>query len=263
MSISNQPVLVADVGIEWVHANCYPRAVKISIVVPAYNEEKFLGETLAQIKTAAGVFTNLGWQTELIVCDNHSTDRTAEIARAAGAKVVFEPVNQISRARNAGAAAATGDWLVFVDADSRPSEALMREVAGEIQSGNCLAGGATVRWDERHFVFDLLTSMINVGYPLAAAAGRRVYVRRNGGLPKTRRLQPGSVGRRGFGNQPAIEKARQGNRKTICHSASASDRDLGTQIETAHDIHAVQNGVAHFISSASLHRQPRSRPLLV
>ena len=41
-------------------ANCYLRAVKISIVVPAFNEEKLLGETLAQIKAAAGVFTNLG-----------------------------------------------------------------------------------------------------------------------------------------------------------------------------------------------------------
>ena len=88
--------------------NCYLRAVKISIVVPAFNEEKLLGDTLAQIKAVAGAFTNIGWDTELIVCDNHSTDRTAEIARAAGAKVVFEPINQISRARNAGAAAATG-----------------------------------------------------------------------------------------------------------------------------------------------------------
>jgi glycosyltransferase involved in cell wall biosynthesis len=41
--------------------------VKISIVVPAFNEEKLLGETLAQIKAAAGAFANIGWQTELIV----------------------------------------------------------------------------------------------------------------------------------------------------------------------------------------------------
>ena len=157
-------IFVADVAVVRGGTNCYLRPVKISIVVPAFNEEKLLGETLAQIKTAAGVFTNLGWETELIVCDNHSTDRTAEIARAAGAKVVFEPVNQISRARNAGAAAATGDWLVFVDADSYPSAALIRDVAVEIQSGKCLAGGAVVRWDERHFVFDLLTPMVNVGF---------------------------------------------------------------------------------------------------
>ena len=66
------------------------------------------------------------------MCDNNSKDRTAEIARAAGARVVFEPVNQIARARNAGAAAATGIWLVFVDADSHPSAALFDEVAGQI-----------------------------------------------------------------------------------------------------------------------------------
>ena len=80
-----------------------------------------LGESLAEIKSAARAFAPRGWDFELIVCDNNSTDRTAEIARAAGATVVFEPVNQIARARNSGAAAATGDWLIFVDADSHPS----------------------------------------------------------------------------------------------------------------------------------------------
>ena len=54
-------------------------------------------------KSAANAFTQRGWDFELIVCDNNSTDRTAEIARAAGATVEFEPVNQIARARNSGA----------------------------------------------------------------------------------------------------------------------------------------------------------------
>jgi len=83
--------------------------VKISIVVPAFNEEKLLGDSLARMKSAADVFGRRGWETELVVCDNNSTDRTAEIARGAGALIVFEPVNQIARARNRGAAAATGD----------------------------------------------------------------------------------------------------------------------------------------------------------
>ncbi len=124
--------------------------MKISVVVPAFNEERLLGESLAQIKSAANAFAQRGWDFELIVCDNNSTDRTAEIARAAGATVVFEPVNQIARARNSGAAAATGDWLVFVDADSRPSAELFAEVAEQINSGRCLAGGVTVRMDETH-----------------------------------------------------------------------------------------------------------------
>ena len=49
--------------------------------------------------------------------------------------MVFEPVNQIARARNTGAAAATGDWLVFIDADSHPSAELFAEVAEQIGGG--------------------------------------------------------------------------------------------------------------------------------
>jgi glycosyltransferase involved in cell wall biosynthesis len=121
--------------------------VKISIIVPAFNEEKFIARSLRKIKAATEAFSSLGWESELIVCDNNSTDRTAEKARAAEATVVFEPVNQISRARNKGASAATGDWLVFVDADSYPSRELFADLAGVIQNGRCLGGGAVVKMD--------------------------------------------------------------------------------------------------------------------
>lgn len=119
--------------------------MKLSIVVPAFNEEKLLAATLACIHRAARALTAGGWSYELIVCDNNSTDRTAQIARAAGAHVVFEPVNQISRARNAGARAASGEWLLFVDADCSPSPALFSEVMSEIRKDRCIAGGCTVR----------------------------------------------------------------------------------------------------------------------
>ncbi|HEY8251721.1 MAG TPA: glycosyltransferase, partial [Burkholderiales bacterium] len=98
--------------------------MKVSVVVPAFNEERLLAGSLTAIRAAARAFDDAGWACELIVCDNNSTDRTAEIAREAGARVVFEPVNQIARARNAGAARASGEWLVFVDADSYPSREL-------------------------------------------------------------------------------------------------------------------------------------------
>ncbi|HXB59156.1 MAG TPA: glycosyltransferase [Candidatus Acidoferrales bacterium] len=124
--------------------------MKVSIVVPAFNEERLLGQSLGQIKQAAKAFEQRGWETELIVCDNNSTDRTAEIACEAGATVVFEPINQIARARNCGAAAATGNWLIFVDADSHPSAELFSDVAAQITSGKCLAGGATVKMDGNH-----------------------------------------------------------------------------------------------------------------
>jgi glycosyltransferase involved in cell wall biosynthesis len=124
--------------------------VKVSVVVPAFNEERLLPESLRCTREAMRVFERRGWASELIVCDNNSTDRTAELARAAGAKVVFEPVNQISRARNAGAAQAAGDWLVFVDADSFPSPELFEDAAQLIAAGRCLAGGSTVAFADRH-----------------------------------------------------------------------------------------------------------------
>src|SRR5438105_15912368 len=121
--------------------------MKISIVVPAFNEEKLISETLRRINTAAAVFSERGWGSELIVCDNNSTDRTAELAKEAGAQVVFEPVNQIARARNTGASAASGDWLLFIDADSHPPPELFSDLARAIESGDCLAGGSTVKLD--------------------------------------------------------------------------------------------------------------------
>src|SRR4051794_36451580 len=117
--------------------------MKISIIVPAFNEEAILGATLDSIRAAAEAFDEAGFTSELIVCDNNSTDATAAIGRDHGARVVFEPVNQIGRARNAGAAVATGEWLVFVDADSQPSRELFAAVAREIVAGRCLAGGST------------------------------------------------------------------------------------------------------------------------
>ena len=122
--------------------------MKISIIVPAFNEEKLLAATLHSISVAAEAFHARGWATELIVCDNNSTDRTAEVARANGAQVVFEPVNQISRARNTGAAAGTGDWLVFVDADSQPSRELFTDAAEAMTTGRYVGGGVTVKLDD-------------------------------------------------------------------------------------------------------------------
>jgi glycosyltransferase involved in cell wall biosynthesis len=120
---------------------------RVSVIVPAFNEERGLAASLRSIRQAMEVFDAAGWPSELIVCDNNSTDRTAEIAREAGAHVVFEPINQISRARNAGAAFAHGGWLIFVDADSHPSAGLFGNVLRVLQSGRAIAGGSTLCFD--------------------------------------------------------------------------------------------------------------------
>ncbi len=135
--------------------------MRISIIIPAFNEERLLGDTLKRVRAAADSFVVRRWETELIVCDNNSTDRTAQIARESGAQVVFEPINQIARARNRGATAATGDWLIFVDADSHPSAGLFAEVAEHIAPGHCLAGGCTVKLEGRYPKASLVTQLWN------------------------------------------------------------------------------------------------------
>jgi glycosyltransferase involved in cell wall biosynthesis len=122
----------------------------ISVIIPAFNEAALLADSLGSVRAAMTVFDELAWRSELIVCDNNSTDGTASIARAGGATVCVEPVNQIARARNTGAGHATGDWLVFVDADSRPSAALFTAVVEAIRAGRCLAGGSTVHLAGTH-----------------------------------------------------------------------------------------------------------------
>ena len=214
--------------------NC--AALKISIIVPAFNEERLLGESLAQIKSAANAFAQRGWDFELIVCDNNSTDRTAEIARAAGATVVFEPVNQIARARNSGAAAATGDWLIFVDADSRPNAGLFAEVAGQISSGRCLAGGVTVRMDEKHLAGRVRHVALELRQPDGAVARRFIYFLRNGGVPKNRRFQQQTVCGGGIGIEPAAAAAGEGNEPENSNIAPSSAGDFRAEDAALHDV---------------------------
>lgn len=118
--------------------------IDYSIIVPAYNEAKWLPETLKMIHQAMATIPLHG---EIIVTDNNSTDNTAELAQQLGAKVVFEPVNQISRARNAGARAAVGKYLVFVDADTHISPEILKTALDNLQSDNCCGGGSVVAFD--------------------------------------------------------------------------------------------------------------------
>ncbi|HOW66730.1 MAG TPA: glycosyltransferase [Candidatus Paceibacterota bacterium] len=116
----------------------------VSIIIPAFNEQESLPHTLSAVEKALTVFQEYHWAAEIIVCDNNSSDATTALAREAGAKVVFEPVNQISRARNRGASIASGNWLVFVDADSLPSPELFRDMYHAMTAPDILGGGATL-----------------------------------------------------------------------------------------------------------------------
>jgi glycosyltransferase involved in cell wall biosynthesis len=99
----------------------------ISIIIPAHNEEALLGATLEALRAAiAGVDE----PHEIVVVDDCSTDHTAEIARAHGARVVRADVHQIAAARNAGARAAAGEIFIFVDADTIVAAPILRAAVG-------------------------------------------------------------------------------------------------------------------------------------
>lgn len=119
----------------------------LSIVIPAFNEARLIEQTLRSVSTAVAGNAMLSFTSEVIVVDNNSTDNTAELARQAGARVVFEPINQIGRARNAGAAQATGEWLLFLDADSLLSPGLLTDILRVIETGKYVGCGSTLRMD--------------------------------------------------------------------------------------------------------------------
>jgi len=118
--------------------------ISYSVIIPAYNEQSLLPATLNALQKAMEAIDITG---EVIVADNNSNDGTATIAREHGAVVVFEPMNQISRARNAGAKAARGRYLIFLDADTILSAALLQAALGNLSSGACCGGGAKVVYE--------------------------------------------------------------------------------------------------------------------
>jgi len=150
-----------------------------SIIIPAYNEADELPQTLSAIREAMQRVNENG---ECIVVDNHSSDQTAEIARIHGAdQVVYEAINQISRARNSGARASTAPYLIFIDADTRIKPELLKLTLEALQTGQCVGGGSVVRFEGQSTtlgrfgvgVWEMISKRVRI------AAGSYLYCRRD------------------------------------------------------------------------------------
>ena len=116
----------------------------LSVVIPAFNEERGLLDSLKKIREALFFCPELSENYEIIVCNNGSSDGTATIAEQFGCKVVFESVNQVSKARNKGASKSTAQWLLFIDADSWPSPKLMQDITPLLSDPRCMGCGSTI-----------------------------------------------------------------------------------------------------------------------
>ncbi len=124
--------------------------MRLTVIVPAFNEEAYLAPTLGSIRAAAEeARAAAGVDVDVVVVDNASADGTGALARDFGATVVHEPVQGIARARNAGARRAAGDVLVFVDADVIVPRTLLVAMCAAMRDPSCVGGGVDVDYQPR------------------------------------------------------------------------------------------------------------------
>ena len=115
--------------------------MRLSIIIPAYNEEAYLPATLDAINTARTL------DAEVIVVDNMSTDATRQIAEEHGARVITETERNIGKVRNTGADATTGDILVFIDADSIVRPGVFEKIVDAMSDDRCIGGSGAVEFE--------------------------------------------------------------------------------------------------------------------
>ena len=117
--------------------------MKFAVVIPAYNEENYLPDTLRAVAAASADLS-----CEIIVVDNESTDKTAQIAKDFGATVITESEHNISVVRNTGAKAASADLFVFLDADTIVPPELFQKIFEAMKDDKCFGGTVAVEYGE-------------------------------------------------------------------------------------------------------------------
>ena len=149
----------------------------ISFIVPAHNEEFELSSTLAAIHDAA---SGAAQRYEIMVVDDASTDATPEIASGEGAKVISINRRQIAAARNAGARAAQGKYLFFIDADTRINDAHVTGAIAAMEAGYA-GGSARVNMDGLIPIWGrmLLLGFSSVYFGLNLGAGAFLFTTRH------------------------------------------------------------------------------------
>jgi glycosyltransferase involved in cell wall biosynthesis len=141
---------------------------RISLIIPAFNEELYLPALLDSVDIARQHFVGGAGAVEIVVADNASTDRTAEIARLRGCHVVSVDKRSIAAARNGGAKAARGEILAFIDADSRIHPQTFNAIERTLASGKVIVGATGLTTSR---MSPALAFMFFVWVPIARIAG--------------------------------------------------------------------------------------------
>ena len=138
-------------------------APRVSVVVPAHNEERYVRRCIASIRASAAKYAG---ETEIVVVCNRCTDRTEELARADGAVVVRNEDRCIAAMRNAGIRASSGEVVLTIDCDNRMTEGTIAEAVSLLQSGKYVGGGAPMRFERTSFPLKLNDLMCRAAFRL-------------------------------------------------------------------------------------------------
>ena len=123
--------------------------MKITIVIPAYNEEKYIGRTLESTKK----LDKNGWDVDVLVIDGDSTDNTADVAKSFGARIKHEPHKGIGFARQHGIKHAEGDIIAFTDADTIVPKNWLRQHVEILQKPGVVFSYGTYRVADGYFPY--------------------------------------------------------------------------------------------------------------
>lgn len=137
--------------------------IKVSVIIPAHNEEKYVKRCINSIKESA---ENFGYPVEIIVVCNRCTDNTEIIARENGAVTVINNDRCIALVRNTGINAAKGEIIMTIDCDNRMTTETIKEVYTLIESGKFIGGGAPIRFERYSFPLWLNDIMCRIGFRL-------------------------------------------------------------------------------------------------
>jgi len=140
--------------------------VKFSVIIPAHNEEKYIGACLTAIKSAAN---QVEGGVEVIVILNRCTDQTEEIAQSFGCITINNDDKNLSAIRNSGAKIARGTILVTIDADSQMPSSMLKEAERMLESGEFIGGG--VRINQDRISLGIIVSVLLVTVPLLIRYG--------------------------------------------------------------------------------------------
>jgi glycosyltransferase involved in cell wall biosynthesis len=124
-----------------------PQTFRLSLVIPAFNEELLLPGLLDSIAVAQTRYRFGADAVQVVVADNTSTDATAAVAENFGCEVVSVPERRIGAVRNGGARAAVGEILSFVDADTRIHPETFNAIEDVLATGRVVAGATGVSLD--------------------------------------------------------------------------------------------------------------------